>query len=615
MPLRALPQLPSLLANGNAKYTYVMTYTSVWDPEKKRAKRVSSKKVGKIMCQPGSRDGPVRFDQDFLAENPELEGFTVWHENKKFVIKPTQPDAKELEWIRKAVYLQAGATWALDRIIENTPLAKTISEVFSDSGRGLKILSLAYFLVLNPEQSIHGYEPFCQSTLLPFGGRMDDPEIEKLFASITEEETEDFFTLLSDLCAREYGNGFFEDKFPAFDCSAPARQSDSAWFSGCAPRDCLDLAPVNAVMHLSPKTLLPLGFTVCDGTVSDIPALFKSKDDLTGFDFPSQVITVADTVYPPDASADDCLHNSSGFLFDLSVACAWIKKAIDDNREKFSDLNCYDLYLERFAVTVKLALKATRFKAAGNDAEQRSTREIFLHLYFNSSCHEEERQALTDCVAKAREKYREGAELSETAQRYFDAYCSVDEETNTVSVNNDRVNEALKYSGFSALVSDCVPDAMEAYLIFYERNEASFAFNTLRKRLRCEIGRLSDQKTITGKCLIQFIACAVAALVRRRMKDYSKNLKKFKDSREYGSYRLTAYSDGRVLSLLNTVMATELNGSLIFNDADNKKKWLFNALGVSVPTGPMKYRAALRRDGGDIEEPESADAPDDDLIY
>ena len=156
------PDLGSLLINKSGKFYYLCTYQNVWDPDKKRSfrKKGSTKTVGKILS--GSKVGPIEWKESFLALYPELERLDAKRDEQGkivFTLKddPDLDDDQPKITVREAMRLkklQAGATWLLDGIIADTPLAKALERTFSKYKNHLKILSLAYFLILEQRNSI-----------------------------------------------------------------------------------------------------------------------------------------------------------------------------------------------------------------------------------------------------------------------------------------------------------------------------------------------------------------------------------------------------------------------------------------------------------------------------
>ena len=81
----------------------------------------------------------IRYKLEF-SQADELEDI---EDNTLFVRK-----AKDLRVVH------AGATWLLDEVIADTPLSKALRDTFNTYNSTQKLLSLAYFKILEPEKAM-----------------------------------------------------------------------------------------------------------------------------------------------------------------------------------------------------------------------------------------------------------------------------------------------------------------------------------------------------------------------------------------------------------------------------------------------------------------------------
>ena len=176
MAVIAPPELPPLFVNKNGKYRYVMTYTSKWDKEKKNSKRTSSKTVGTL-----GEDGVVKFKEEFIAQYPTLEQFKVTRLDKGFKFEVVDNDQYTLGKNIKVSQLHGGATYALDAIVKSSPLWEALKRTFPRNNNLIanKILSLAYYIVLNKQNTMHYYDVFAECTKLPFQKAMSEASISR----------------------------------------------------------------------------------------------------------------------------------------------------------------------------------------------------------------------------------------------------------------------------------------------------------------------------------------------------------------------------------------------------------------------------------------------------
>lgn len=68
--------------------------------------------------------------------------------------------------------LHAGATWALDQIVVSTPMGAALKAAFPSHKDYLKILSVAYYLILNTNNNINRFDTFAEVTRLLWHGTL-----------------------------------------------------------------------------------------------------------------------------------------------------------------------------------------------------------------------------------------------------------------------------------------------------------------------------------------------------------------------------------------------------------------------------------------------------------
>ncbi len=191
------PKLPSLLLNKGPKGGYyVYTYQNIWDADKKRSRRANSKKVGVILN--GGKEGLIKWDEHFIKDYPELEHLDVFREGRKYVFKAKEPQINSLDFYKNTKIYHAGATFVLDYIVSQSNIGKALSRVFFKYNDYLKILSIAYYLILCKNNKISQFEEFSECTRLPYQRVLSPSSIYRLFERIDEEKVDRFIEIMND---------------------------------------------------------------------------------------------------------------------------------------------------------------------------------------------------------------------------------------------------------------------------------------------------------------------------------------------------------------------------------------------------------------------------------
>lgn len=109
-------------------------------------------------------------------------------------------------FVRKAKDLRvvhAGATWLLDEVIADTPLSKALRDTFNTCNSTQKLLSLAYFKILEPEKAMYLYEDFALATRLPYHRPLDIGCITRFLQHVDSAKLDKFFVKLNQYCIYE----------------------------------------------------------------------------------------------------------------------------------------------------------------------------------------------------------------------------------------------------------------------------------------------------------------------------------------------------------------------------------------------------------------------------
>ena len=190
------PKLPPLIIKKSPSAFYVYTYKNKWDPEKKRSYRASFKKVGTVTS--GEKEGRIRWDDHFLAERPELRDFICERKGKDYVFTPMNEGGFTLSQAMEVKQLHAGATWALDQLVVQSPIGEALKTAFPQRRDYLKVLSIAYFIILNQDNNISRYPTFAEATRLPWGAPLHPSSIGRIFRKIKKQQIEKYFSALQE---------------------------------------------------------------------------------------------------------------------------------------------------------------------------------------------------------------------------------------------------------------------------------------------------------------------------------------------------------------------------------------------------------------------------------
>ncbi len=131
------------------------------------------------------------------------------------------------------------------------------------------------------------------------------------------------------------------------------------------------------------------------------------------------------------------------------------------------------------------------------------------------------------------------------------------------------MEEAKRYYGYFALLSNDIKDAMDALETYRNKDLVEKAFNNLKERLNLRRVAVSSEKSLDGKFFVQFIALIFLSYMTRKMREN-------KLFRKYTLHEL--------LDELDFIECFETPGRrLQIGEVTKKQKGLYSQLGVPSP--------------------------------
>ena len=594
------PKLPPILVNKAGSVYYVYTYKNVWDRELKRSKRGESKKIGKILG--GQKDGAICFDESFLQERPEFRSFQVERKGKEYVFTPLNESGTTLTQLQEVKQLHAGATWALDQLVAQSPVGEALKWAFPQRRDYLKILSICYFIILNQDNNISKYETFAEVTRLPWGAPLAPSSISRVFRKIRNQQIETYFSVFRDeLLEQQEKYGDKNEITLALDSTSGSNYVINNLLNLERHRyeDEDNLPLINLLALTEYESGIAFFYRAYDGKVPAAKTVSQVISENAGLSL-KNVVFVSDKGYSDAKNINDCLRNKLGFLFNVQCAMpdSFAQELIDGEKENLRDLNRMDWLTKVFQITKEInwTFESDLVEGQVTSKKTKESTILYWHIYFNRQFVENARQGLIERIDRVREKIYNGEELDENELTLLEDVFEKHEEGDMISytISNEKVDQKLRYKGYQMLVSDKISDARKAWCVYQERRILEDTFKTLKSRLSCVRNRVSDNESLIGKTFVQFLATSIEMIVRARLRKYLEE-GKASDSLP------TDYDPARgILDSLNNVMQTKFCEGYYFGESAEQKRGLFEALGVSVP-GPETEK---EQDYEDEEETE-----------
>ena len=586
------PQLPPLLFNKNGKYTYVCTYKNHWDPKLGRSVRTKGENVtvGKILG--GELTGRIIWSEDFIKQFPILSVLKTERVVDKFKSKGKLTryklefsQADELDdiedntlFVRKAKELRvvhAGATWLLDEVIADTPLSKALRDTFNTYNSTQKLLSLAYFKILEPEKAMYLYEDFALATRLPYHRPLDIGCITRFLQHVDSAKLDNFFVKLNQYCIAE------EEKqknnvYYALDSTSISTCAKELDFSEWGHNKDGDLLKqINIVMLVNQKTGCPLYYRVYSGATPDVSTVSHLLKEYCRMGFNRSAILVADRGYGSVKNIHHLYQDNQSFLLNMRTCFSICKNLIVKNLNALLDDCNYNLSLGQSVITEKLKWSYP-LNCNTNTKRARLKGDMYVHIYLNHELRNSAEDTFRSTLAKLLDKKKtDEKSLTQEEKDFLEKYTSSDNNS-SVFVSSTAKFEYMLGKGVRVLVSDIISDPVEADRAYRERNEVELGFRKLKDFTNARRLHISSSNTLTGKIFVHFLACSILCMFRCKI-DKAKNEGK----------SLPYDSTVKMLSALSNITQTIFPDGGYFSEVVGKKKGLLKALDIELPESEM----------------------------
>ena len=442
--------------------TYVVERQSVYLPEKKYNKILSSRLIAKI---PKGESVPV-------ATRPKRRKDTVSEQKTE---------------IQTASRMHVGMMDIIHHIGTVSGIDAAVYDA-TDRGTAQKILSLARYLLASNGQSLPGIQTWQFNHPLPYEYGITEDIYHDLFANIgTDEEIQQKF--FQHRCENIGNNDAIA--YDSTTISTYSEHQNDARYGFNKADD--GLKTIKLLTLYSIDTRQPLAFTKQPGNLPDVITISNALTQLNALGVRAAEI-VTDNGYYSEKNLSEMLQKGFDFITLIKISIKWVKAAIDNNIDDFNKISStcpYDPWTHGISVMQMRQFEKTRkYASHKTGAEKGSTetfrRRIYLHLYFNQKRQSEDRVAFETDLMEIKSHLEKGlslGELSDQAQKKAKKYLVIRTwgQKTTVSYKEDACKEAYRYHGYFALVSNTEKDCFEC-LRKYRKRETIESFFQAEKQ-------------------------------------------------------------------------------------------------------------------------------------
>ncbi len=470
--------------------TYVIERKTVYDPDKKYNRVLSSRIISKI---PKGQDVPV-------PTRPKRKSG-----EKVSISKAAAP-------VKNAARVKTGMMNIVDHIGSASGIDAAIY-ASTDLGTAQKTLSLARYLLASNGQSFPGITTWQFTHPLPYEDGISEDVYHDLLEKIGRDEQlqQNFFASrvaqIKDRAVLAYDS----TTISTYASGIPeARRGFNKAGDG--------LDTVKLITLYSVETRQPVAFTKAPGNLPDVVTIGNALAQLSALGVENAEI-ITDNGYYSEKNLSDMLHAHFDFITLIKCSIKWVKPEIKKHMDEFRstssacpyDTNTHGITVVLMREFTRNRIYASKKKELAAGSEETFKRRIYLHLYYNPINRVEEDAAFDCKLFEIKAQLEEGkqlTDLTEEAQERANKYLNIKHygAKVTVSFKEKEIRAQKEFHGFFALVSNSEKDAFECLRKYRRRETIESYFESGKQRADGFRTRVWSTDRLRGRMFIQFIA-------------------------------------------------------------------------------------------------------------
>ena len=523
--------------------TYAYETTYYWDKEKQqsRSKRICIGKVDPVSGEIVPTRGRAKKGESKTPKAlPARTGPVSYTETK---------------------HLYFGATYLLEQFADQIGLTTDLKQCFPDIYK--KLLSVAFYLVLEDNNPLYRFEKWNLTHKHPYGQDIASPRSSEMFASITDDQIAKFLRLQAKRRV--------EDEYWAYDSSSFSSYSETLKQAQWGKNKENDRLPqINLLLVFGEKSGLPFYYRKLAGNIPDSKTVKHLLEDLDILGF-GKAKFVMDRGFYSNDNINGLYREHVKFLVGVKLSLSFIKKNLDEVYDDIRMFNNFDEGLNTYGLTVSAEWNYTQDRPYKGDTIEEKRR-IYIHYFYSIERGADEEQAFDKRIKEYCDELLEGKPVEDHKKAYARFFEVKDTPVRgrQVYYKEDEIKAARKYIGYFALITNEKMDAFTALHLYRMKDVVEKAFGNLKERLNMRRLLAKSEKNLDGKVFNEFIALILISHLDHKMKETDL----------YKTYTMQQLLDKLdVLECYEDEKRALRIGELLDKQAD-----IYRTLGVELPT-------------------------------
>ena len=456
-----------------------------------------------------------------------------------------------------------GAAYLFDQIGAKTGVTADLKKRFPDSFK--KILSMAYYLILEGRNPLSRFSKWAILHSHPFGEDMPSERSSELFSSITEQQKIGFFRIQGKRRAKE--------EYWAYDSTSISSYSEQLKQVRYGKnKDHEPMAQINLVLVYGQDSNLPFYYRKLAGNIPDVKTVKELVKELDALGY-SHVKLVMDRGFCSAENINALYRNHYRFLIAVSTSLPLVRKAIATHGQEMRGFSHYSQDHDVCFHSETVSWDCTQERPYKGDTISEENR-MYLHLFYSSEQAVEDERAFILRMIQLQSELLSGSRVKEHERSYEKHFTITETPVRGIKAvpNQKAMDEAKKTYGYFAFFTNEVKDPITALELYRNRDVVEKAFGNIKDRLCCRRLLVSSNASLEGKLFVEFVALIHLSCIKKRMQEK----KLFKD-----------YTMTKLLDELDMIECFQQPGKAPFvGEILNKQRQLYLDLGGQPPENP-----------------------------
>ena len=466
---------------------YVLERRTIYDPEKKYNKVLSTRLIGKI----------PKGEKNLVPTRPKRSKSAKSSQNAEII---------------SAKRTHVGMMDIIDHIGKVSGIDDAVYAA-TDIGTAQKIISLARYLLATNGQSFPGIQTWQFNHPLPYEDGISEDVYHNLFVRIGQDESlqQGFFQKRCESLSPEDALAYDSSTISVYsENQNEARYGFNKAHDGLKTIKMLTLYSINSRQ--------PIAFTKQPGNLPDVTSVTNAIKQLTALGVNTTEI-ITDNGYYSEQNLSELLQAGFDFITLAKTSIKWIRPEINRHMEALDDFRSicpFDHSTHGVTVLLmhdfeKIRKYASHKSGAKKGSVEKFSRRIYLHIYFNLSRQNADKEALQNDLYELKTLLESGTPvdgLAPAAQEKAHKYFTLRKWGNKVTAvaNNKAIKEATKYHGYFVLVSNKEKDPFECLRKYRKRETIESFFESEKQRADGTRARVWYTDTLRGRMFVQFVS-------------------------------------------------------------------------------------------------------------